>query len=148
MPQLSAYQAQFQQRMKRAIRLRADADRKARAYARLLAAALTDAATAASMMNLLNQTYNVDVSTQTLLVKTLTDKVGPQLLIDITANSQPGEELVIFNQVPDGNGGQPLPNDAVFGEAVAVVSGPAKSQAPAKKPAKKVPEAPAETAAL
>ena len=134
--------------MKRAIRLRADADRKARAYARLLAAALTDAATAASMMNLLNQTYNVDVSTQTLLVKSLTDKVGPQLLTDIMANSQPGEELVIFNQVPDGNGGQLLPNDAVFGEAVAIVLGPAKSQAPAKKPAKKMPEAPAETAYL
>lgn len=124
MATLTAYQLQFRQRMKRAISLRAVADRKARAHARLLAAALTDAATAADMMNRLNQTYNVDVSTQTLLVHTLTEKVGGQLLPDALGESQPGEEGVLFNQVPDANGGQFLPADAVFGEFVG--AGPTK----------------------
>ena len=32
--------------------------------------------------------------------------------------STPGEELVIFNQVPDGNGGQELPANPLFGELV------------------------------
>ncbi|WP_156176194.1 hypothetical protein [Hymenobacter terrenus] len=104
--------------MKHAIRLRATADKKARTYAHLLAAALTDAATAASVMNLLNQLYNVDVSTQTLLVHSLTDQVGPQMLTTVLAESQPGEEVVLFNQIPDGNGGQPLPNNPLFGELV------------------------------
>jgi hypothetical protein len=108
--------------MKKAIRHRSDADRKARAYARLLPAVLTDAATAAGIMDYLNKTYNVDVSTQTLLVHTLTGKIGAPLLTVIMAESQPSEETVLFNQVPDGNGGQPLSTEAIFGELVAAGS--------------------------
>lgn len=105
--------------MKRAIRARATADLKARGHARLLAAALADAATAATMMNRLNQIYNVDVSTQTLLVHTLTDQVGGRVLVAALGESQPGEEAVLFNQVPDGNDGQQLPPETVFGELTA-----------------------------
>ncbi|UYZ58033.1 hypothetical protein [Hymenobacter latericus] len=118
MATLTAYQKQFRQRMKRAISLRAKADRKARSYATRLATALLDAQTAAAMMNALNQTYNVDVSTQTLLVHDLLDVVTPQRLSDTLAASTPGEELVLFNQIPDGNGGQPLPTNPLFGETV------------------------------
>ncbi|GAB3841663.1 hypothetical protein [Hymenobacter jeollabukensis] len=68
---LSAYQTQYKRRMKRAISQRASADKKARRYAQLLADALTLAGSAAAQMNALNQLYNVDVSTQTLLVHDL-----------------------------------------------------------------------------
>ena len=35
------------------------------------------------------------------------------------AQSVPGEESVIFNQVPDDNGEQPLPHNLLFGDLVA-----------------------------
>ena len=124
---LTAYQQQFRQRMKLAMRLRAEADRKARAYARLLAAALTDAATAADTMDLLNQTYRVDVSLRTIFVKSLADRVSAKLLVEVLAESQPGEEVVLFNQVPDANGGQLLPGNPVFGERLTDGVGKARS---------------------
>ena len=59
------------------------------------------------------------------------------MLVDHLAQSMPGEELVIFNQVPDGNGGQELPANPLFGEVVAgtPITPPAqaaKGQTPAK----------------
>lgn len=115
---LTPYQAQFKRRMKRAIRLRASADKKARRYTQLLADALGLAEDAAAQMNALNQLYNVDVSTQTLLIGDLRNLVTRAQLTGTLAQSTPGEEMVLFNQVPDGNGGQPLPANALFGEAV------------------------------
>ena len=115
---LTAYQTQFKRRMKRAIKLRAKADQKARRYTQLLADAIGTAEDAATQMNELNQLYNVDVSTYTLLTQALHANSGQEVLVDHLAQSTPGEELVIFNQVPDGNGGQPLPNNPLFGELV------------------------------
>ena len=115
---LTAYQTQFKRRMKRAIRLRAKADQKARRYTQLLADAIGAAEDAATQMNALNQLYNVDVSTYTMLTQALHANSGQEVLVDHLAQSTPGEELVIFNQVPDGNGGQPLPNNPLFGELV------------------------------
>lgn len=109
--------------MKRAIGLRATADRRARAAARLLAAALADATRAAAVMNGMNYLYDVDVSTQTLFVHTLLGEVDAQVLQAALAESEPGEEVVLFNQVPDGNGGQPLPASSVFGELKAAREG-------------------------
>ena len=116
---LTAYQTQFKRRMKRAIRLRAKADQKARRYTKLLSDAIGAAEDAAMQMNALNLLYNVDVSTYTLLTQALHANSGQEVLEDHLAQSTPGEEEVIFNQVPDGNGGQPLPNDPLFGEVVA-----------------------------
>ena len=116
---LTAYQQQFKRRMKRAISLRAKADQKARRYAQLLSDAIGAAEDAAMQMNALNQLYNVDVSTYTLLTQALHANSGQEVLEDYLAQSTPGEELVIFNQVPDGNGGHPLPNDPLFGELMA-----------------------------
>ena len=116
---LTAYQTQFKRRMKRVISLRAKADRKARRYTQLLADAIGAAEDAATQMNELNQLYNVDVSTYTLLTQALHDNSGQEVLVDHLAQSTPGEEAVLFNQVPDGNGGQPLPNNPLFGELVA-----------------------------
>ena len=107
--------------MKRAIKLRAKADQKARRYAQLLADAIGAAEGAATQMNALNQLYNVDVSTYTLLTQALHANSGQEVLVDHLAQSTLGEEVVLFNQVPDGNGGQPLPNNLLFGELVASV---------------------------
>ena len=115
---LTAYQTQFKRRMKRAISLRAKADRKARRYAQLLADAIGAAEDAATQMNELNQLYNVDVSTYTLLTQALHANSGQEVLVDHLAQSTPGEERVLFNQVPDGNGGQELPANPLFGELV------------------------------
>ena len=82
----------------------------------LLADAIGAAEDAATQMNKLNQIYNVDVSTYTLLTQALHANSGQEVLVDHLAQSTPGEELVIFNQVPDGNGGQELPANPLFGE--------------------------------
>ena len=116
---LTAYQTQFKRRMKRAIRLRAKADQKARRYTQLLADAIGAAEDAATQMNELNQLYNVDVSTYTLLTQALHANSGQEVLVDHLTQSTPGEEVVLFNQVPDGNGGQELPTNPLFGELVA-----------------------------
>ena len=116
---LTAYQQQFKRRMKRAISLRAKADAKARRYTKLLSDSIGAAEDAAMQMNELNQIYNVDVSTYTLLTQALHANSGQELLEDHLAQSTPGEDAVIFNQIPDGNGGQPLPSNPLFGEMVA-----------------------------
>jgi hypothetical protein len=115
---LTAYQTQFKRRMKRAIKLRAKADQKARRYTQLLADAIGAAEDAATQMNELNQLYNVDVSTYTLLTQALHANSGQEVLVDHLAQSTPGEEVVLFNQVPDGNGGLELPPNPLFGEVV------------------------------
>ena len=69
-------------------------------------------------MNALNRLYNVDVSTYTLLTQALHANSGQEVLVDHLAQSAPGEELVLFNQVPDDNGGQDLPLNPLFGELV------------------------------
>ena len=131
---LTAYQTQFKRRMKRAIKLRARADAKARRYTQLLADAIGVAEDAAAQMNALNQLYNVDVSTYTLLTQALHANDGRAVLADHLAASTPGEEVVLFNQVPDGNSGQLLPENPLFGEVVTgtpvvVANPPASAQA-------------------
>ncbi|WP_152559964.1 hypothetical protein [Hymenobacter sp. IS2118] len=123
---LTAYQQQFKRRMKRAISLRAKADQKARRYTQLLADAIGAAEDAAMQMNEINQLYNVDVSTYTLLMQALHANSGQEVLVDHLAQSTPGEEVVIFNQVPDGNGGQPLPANPLFGELVVRMPAPSE----------------------
>ena len=119
---LTAYQTQFKRRMKRAIKLRAKADQKARRYTQLLANTIGAAEDAAMQMNELNQLYNVDVSTYTLLTQALHVNSGQEVLVDHLAQSTPGEEVVLFNQVPDSNGGLELPPNPLFGELVVCIS--------------------------
>ena len=115
---LTAYQTQFKRRMKRAISLRAKADRKARRYTQLLADSIGAAEDAAMQMDALNQIYGVDVSTYTLLTQALHANSGQEVLVDHLAQSTPGEEAIIYNQIPDGNDGQELPTNPLFGELV------------------------------
>ena len=85
---LTAYQTQFKRRMKRTIRLRAKADQKARRYTQLLADAIGAAEDAATQMNALNQLYNVDVSTYTLLTQALHANSGQEVFVCIYRDSQ------------------------------------------------------------
>ena len=94
------------------------ADAKARRYAQLLADAIGAAENAAMQMNSLNQLYYVDVSTYTLLTQALHANSGQEVLVDHLAQSTPGEEAVLFNQIPDGNVGQELPANPLFGEVM------------------------------
>ena len=80
-------------------------------------------------MNELNQIYNIDVSTYTLLTQALHANSGQEVLVKHLAQSTSGEEAVIFNQVPDGNSGQELPANPLFGELAAET--PIVSLAPA-----------------
>ncbi|TYZ12623.1 hypothetical protein FY528_04820 [Hymenobacter lutimineralis] len=116
MATLTPYQKQYRTRMRRAIRMRATADRRARRYAQLLADSIGDAEDAATQMNELNALYGIDVSPFTLLTKALHADSGQERLVDQLAQYAPGEEVLLFNQVPDGNGGQPLPPNPIFGE--------------------------------
>lgn len=59
--------------MKRAIRLRAAADCKACRYAVLLQSAMAAGDAAALVCNELNQVYNQNISTQTILMHTVLD---------------------------------------------------------------------------
>ena len=70
-------------------------------------------------MNALNQIYNVDVSTYTILTQALHANSGQEVLVNHLAQSTSGEEVVLFNQVSDSNGGQELPANPLFGELVA-----------------------------
>ena len=82
----------------------------------MLADAIGAAEDAATQMNALNQLYNVDVSSYMLLTQALHANSGQEVLVDHLAQSKPGEEAVLFNQVPDGNGGQELSANPLFGE--------------------------------
>ena len=68
------------------------------------------------LMNELNQLYNFDMGTYTLLTQALHANSRQEVLEDHLVQSTPGEEEVLFNQVPDANGGQLLPNNPLFRE--------------------------------
>ena len=95
MPTLTAYQVQFRRRLKRAIRLRATVDRKARARTQQLADAIAAGAVAAKVINESNRVYNVDLSTQTILMHSLAENAGQQALLDKLSESTPSEETLL-----------------------------------------------------
>ena len=114
MPTLTPYQNQFRKRLKRAIKLRAAADRKARAYAQRLIDAIGAGDDAAEVINELNRMYNVDLSTQTILMHSLAEDSGRERLLDKLNQSAPGEEMLLAVMIPDANGGAPLPASTVL----------------------------------
>ncbi|MFD2787365.1 hypothetical protein [Hymenobacter rubripertinctus] len=114
----SAYQKQADKRTKDAIRLRARFDARARKAAGQLTAALAGAFDARERTNRINLLYGVDLSTETLLVHSLRAAGLAQQLSTFLGESTPGEEVQLFNPTPDGNGGQPLAPEALFGETV------------------------------
>ncbi|WP_246285271.1 hypothetical protein [Hymenobacter lapidiphilus] len=130
----SAYQKQADKRTKDAIRLRARFDGRVRKYAAQLVAALTGALNAQARLDLVNQLYGVDISTETIFVHDLrVAGLGGQLS-GLLGQSEPGEEIQLFNPTVDGNGGELLPLEALFGES-ANPTGPVGPGGPTTPPA-------------
>ena len=111
MAKATLYQKQYGRRLRRASGLRKKADSKTRLYAQRLLTALQEANAAARVLNQLNQTYGVDVSTKTLLTAELTRTLDPTVLSHALSGSSPGEEIVLFSLIADGHGGAELGSD-------------------------------------
>ena len=107
MAALTAYQLQHRRRMKRDIKLRATADRKARRYAEQLQDAVAAGNAAARVCDELNRVYNQDISTETILVHTA---------LEDARGSGPVEEALLLVTVPDANGGAVLPANVLLNQ--------------------------------
>ena len=114
MATLTAYQLQHRRRMKRVIKLRADADRKVRRYTEQLQAAMAAGDAAAQVCDELNRVYNQDISTETILVHTALENAFQETVQNMLMDSQPGEETLLLVTVADANGGAVLPANALL----------------------------------
>ena len=76
-------------------------------------------------------------STYTLLTQALHANSGQEVLVDHLAQSTPGEEEVLFNQVPDGNGEQERPLNPLSGELMGttIIPPAPTAEAPAREAA-------------
>ena len=95
--------------MKRAIKMRADADRRARRHAEQLQGAMAAGDAAARVCNELNRVYNQDISTETILMHTALENAFQETVQNMLADSGPGEEALLLVTVADANGGAALP---------------------------------------
>ena len=114
MATLTAYQLQHRRRMKRAILLRADADRKVRRYTEMLQAAMAAGDAAARVCDELNRVYNQDISPETILVHTTLENTFQETVQNLLVDSGPGEEVLLLVTEPDANGGVVLPANAML----------------------------------
>lgn len=114
MATLTAYQVQHRRRMRRAIRLRADADRQVRRRVEQLRAAMAAGDAAGLVCDELNRVYNQDISTETILVHTALENAFQETVQNMLADSQPGEETLLLVTVADANGGAVLPANALL----------------------------------
>lgn len=114
MATLTDYQLQHRRRMKRAIKLRADADRKVRRYTEQLPAAMAAGDAAARVCDELNRVYNQDISTETILVHTALENAFQETVQSMLEDSAPGEEALLLVTVLDANGGAALPPNVLL----------------------------------
>ena len=108
----SAYQVQYKRRIKKALALRARADRQARALAARLATALALGETAADHLSKINGLYGTAVSERTDLVEGYRQAGTSAGLSTVAAASLDGTPVVVFANIADGNGGAALAADA------------------------------------
>ena len=114
MATLTAYQLQHRRRMKQALKLRADADRKTRRHTEQLRAAMAAGDAAARVCDELNRVYNQDISTETILVHTALENTFQDTVQNMLVDSGAGEEVLLLVTVPDANGGTVLPVNALL----------------------------------
>ena len=100
--------------MKRAIKLRADADRKARRHLEQLQAAMAAGDAAAQVCDELNRVYNQDISPETILMHTALENAFQETVQNMLVDSGPGEEMLLLVGVADANGGAVLPANALL----------------------------------
>ena len=108
---LTAYQLQYKRRMKKALALRARADRRARALTARLVAVLADGSTAAAHIGRMNTLYGTAVSPRTDLLNGFSTAGTSAGLTSVAAASLDGTPAVVFSNIPDGNGGAALTGD-------------------------------------
>ena len=109
---LTAYQLQYKRRMKKAMALRARADRRARALTARLVAVLADGSTAAAHIARLNTLYGTAVSTRTDLLNGFSTAGTSAGLTSVAAASLDGTPAVVYVNIADGNAGAVLAGDA------------------------------------
>ena len=98
--------------MKKALQLRARADRQARALASRLATALALGDTAADHISRINTLYGTNVSERTDLVEGYRQAGTVASLAAVAGASLDGTPVVVFANIADGNGGVVLAGDA------------------------------------
>ena len=109
---LTAYQLQYKRRMKKALALRARADRRARALTARLVAALADGGSAAAHIDRLNTLYGTAVSTRTNLLDGFSTAGTSAGLTSVAATSLDGTPAVVYMNITNSNGGAVLAGDA------------------------------------
>jgi len=111
---LSDYQVQFKRRVKKALALRARADRRARALTARLVASLADGESAAARVARINTIYGTSVSARTDLVAGFKAAGTAAGLSTVAAASLDGVPAVVYSPIADGNGGVALAADAAL----------------------------------
>ena len=108
---LTNYQLQYKRRMKKALALRTQADRKARNLAARLVAALTDGETAANHISRINALYGTALSQRTDLVDGFRQAGTAAGLTTVSAASLGGYPAVLYANVANANNGAALAGD-------------------------------------
>jgi len=126
----TAYQEQGKRRTRKALALRATADKRARRLALRLIVALTDADTAKRRLERVNVLYGTSYAPETMLVEDMrTADLSGKLGI-YAGGSLEGAPAQVAALIADGNGGNLLALEALFGE-VASGTPPVTPPAPA-----------------
>jgi len=112
----TAYQEQGKRRTRKALALRASADKRARRLALRLIVALTDAETAKRRLERVNVLYGTSYAPETMLVEDMrTADLSGKLGI-YAGGSLEGAPAQVAAPIADGNGGNLLALEALFGE--------------------------------
>jgi hypothetical protein len=109
---LTGYQLQYKRRMKKALALRAKADRQARFLVARLATVLALGETAADHIGRINTLYGTNMSLRTDLVDGYRLAGTVVALNQVAAASLSGAPAAVFVNLPANAGGAMLPPDA------------------------------------
>ena len=109
---LTGYQLQYKRRMKKALALRAKADRQARFLVARLATVLALGETAADHIGRINTLYGTNMSLRTDLVEGYRLAGTSAALNQVASASLGGAPAVVFVNLPANAGGAMLPPDS------------------------------------
>ena len=109
---LTGYQLQYKRRMKKALALRAKADRQARFLVARLATVLAQGEVAADRIGRINTLYGTALSQRTDLVEGYRAAGSATALNQVAAASPGGAPGVVFVNLPANSPGAMLPPDA------------------------------------
>jgi hypothetical protein len=108
---LTGYQPQYKRRMKKALALRAKADRQARFLMARLVTVLTQGEIAAGRIDRINTLYGTNLSLRTDLVNGYQVAGTAAAIGQVAAASLGGAPAAVFVNLPANSGGAMLPPD-------------------------------------